>query len=1502
MTLRVRYLVCLLSLATLSPGLAQRLDSFSRQSTAAFLGDFEPYMTAGKRASAEALVRDFRPRLNALTPEQQAQVFTVANAMLAQRMPVAPLFEDYLTALLKVPFDEKGAQTFTDWHRALAEILGAIEGRKFTNYSTFLDFSKSFFGSGALRDGGSVSWYARSNSFALDIVGGEPVLTFDTVRLVGARKDDSITIAGTFGKYYPVQNRFVGERGRAYWDRLGLNDVYVTLGTYAVDVTSSLYEADSVRMYNPKYFGEKKVMGSFADKITSNADETTGSYPRFTSYDAVLRISDLSEGLTYIGGFRMQGLTVFGDSPSGEPARLELRNEGGKLLYEGVAKAFVIRRGERVVGSQVKSTYYYGRDSITHPSVNARFDLVDRTLSLTRGDRAADRNPFYSSLQDVNIDVGEIKVFVDKDSIVIGEGKLAIAKSSTRADITSLQYFSASEYNKYQNIATYNPLNVIKAVAEREGRVLDGEMLAGRIDAKFTVASVQTLYFDLVRDGFIDFDIDTKQVRVHDKLFHFVNAAQGKDDFDNLNVTSDTKETNATFDLRTGKMLVDGVKNLELSRKQRVAFVPLANQMVMGGDRSIDFDGTLFAGYTVLEGKDFHYVYAPNEVKLDSVRYFDVYVPQPKPEGATDEPEPLGIASRIEHVSGTVLIDAPANKSGREDIPIFPSLQTDAPSFVYYDLPSNYDTAYARDSFYFQLDKFSFNSLDKFTDGDVRFKGTMVSADIFPPYEEEIYIREDDRSLGHKIETDLAGWPTYSAAGNFRGGLDLSNKGYHGKGTLNYLTATVASDDFLFLPKEMTASADNFDMVEERRGPVKTPQAKGVNVVIDWLPYRDSMYVESDAPPFRIFGDGTHTLTGGLILTPTGLNATGVHDWPKATVTSELISYGPASLRGDTMSLAIKASDGIGVALQADNLDGDIDLDNRRGSFVANDSVVTVELTASRFASSMNEFDWDIDAERIDFSSKPGQTGSFVSTDPARDSLNFRAETARYELSSASLEVGGVPVVASADALIYPSDGRLSIGKEGEIAPLVNARILADSVTKYHVIDSATVQLFGRKDYKARGYYRYDLPSRPQRILFTDIVGERVGKGARAEKGAVTRAFGEISEGDGLFIDASTRFRGTIGLDASRPELDFDGYAKLDVPGLPNARWFSVRTLGNKDDLRLPYDLPKAPEGDDLHTGVFLSRETQYAYPTLFDPTDTGQDRAVFDLSAGLLDHRPATNEFVFGDSLRVVGASERGRVASVNTNTGAFSGSGRLALADALDYISVKAAGTISTAFAKTDSTATGPKLEVEALLSVDLIIPEKLLNLVAADIQASGFDAPDVNYGTMATFLRPALVNWTDAPADSSSINAVRGGGFVLPKGEPAHSFIFPRLPLVYNGEYQSFFNAKDKVDVAYINGVPIHKKLEAYIELKMPGSGDDRLYIYLKSPGETYYFFGFKQGILNVASSSPRFMESLESLKSKELTQKMDDGELYEVAPVNTGTANSFVARVKEARSGK
>jgi hypothetical protein len=93
---------------------------------------------------------------------------------------------------------------------------------------------------------------------------------------------------------------------------------------------------------------------------------------------------------------------------------------------------------------------------------------------------------------------------------------------------------------------------------------------------------------------------------------------------------------------------------------------------VVQDNRNIDFDGVLFAGLTTLEGKDFHFKYEPFQIDLDSVRFFDLFVPTGKLM-KSGEPEALSIGSRLEHLTGVLLIDAPSNKSGKEDIPMFPS-------------------------------------------------------------------------------------------------------------------------------------------------------------------------------------------------------------------------------------------------------------------------------------------------------------------------------------------------------------------------------------------------------------------------------------------------------------------------------------------------------------------------------------------------------------------------------------------------------------------------------------------------------------------------------------------------------------------------------------------------------------------------------------------------------------------------------------------------------------
>ena len=71
---------------------------------------------------------------------------------------------------------------------------------------------------------------------------------------------------------------------------------------------------------------------------------------------------------------------------------------------------------------------------------------------------------------------------------------------------------------------------------------------------------------------------------------------------------------------------------------------------------------------------------------LDSVRYFDLFVPTE----AIDEnnkPVSISIGSRIEHTSGVLLVDATDNKSGANDIDIFPSFSMISLRCTYFRLP-----------------------------------------------------------------------------------------------------------------------------------------------------------------------------------------------------------------------------------------------------------------------------------------------------------------------------------------------------------------------------------------------------------------------------------------------------------------------------------------------------------------------------------------------------------------------------------------------------------------------------------------------------------------------------------------------------------------------------------------------------------------------------------------------------------------------------------------------
>ncbi|MBI5916404.1 MAG: hypothetical protein HY842_13590 [Bacteroidetes bacterium] len=1489
---------------------AQKLEKFSENNDA-FLQELETFMTASKSSKLEEIFREFakQAKSGVFSEEEIVRIRMTADKMLAERMTANPYFTAYLAGLSLVKKSELGESRFKNWHEVLDGMLNSIENRRLTPFQDFLEFSYGFFEKNALRtsDLGTI-WLANASRYDLVFENKMPLVKYDKLDLIATRGNDSILIKSTAGIYSPTEEIWRGNGGTVSWERLGLGkEVYAELSEYEFETKKSLYEVKSVKMHYPLYFGQTAVEGRFEDKLVTQNEATEGSYPRFESKENLLDIKNIGEGVRFTGGFRLQGTTVYGFGTKDQRAELQLSNTRKQLVYRGRAELFVIRQEDRIVAEGVESSVYFGQDSIFHPSVNIRFDIKNKELQLSRGKRGSDRNPFFNSLQQINIDAERLDYRMEADSIYIGRRSMGIAKSVIPSVFESLKFFEENDYHRLQNISTTNPIALMNVAFKETGeKILDAESLAKRLNPKFSVENISSLLYDLVSKGFINYDADKQLVELKDKIFHYAEASQKKVDFDNLRISSETNETNAIIDLKENSISINGVQNIEFSQSQRVGLKPYGDVVKMKKNRDMDFHGRVFAGFGLMEGKDFHFDYDQFQIRLDSMRFFDLYLPTGNV-SKQGVPEAYSLASRVEHLNGVLLIDAPDNKSGREAIEMFPSLESKKNAFVYYDYKKIQSGAYQRDSFYFKLNPFSFNSLDRFTKSDIHFKGSMVSAEIFPVFDETLVVREDT-SLGFETKTPPKGYPNYQGKGNFAGSLDLSNKGFLGKGTLNYLGAKIDSEDLIFKPSQLTGSAERFDLEEDRKSAVQVPQVRGFDVTIDWRPYKDSMYVSSREAPFELFKEGRHTLKGTLILTPGGLKARGLFDWDKASMNSKLFSFGANSATADTTDLKIKAFNADAIALSTTNLNGVVDFDKQLGAFKANAEFLTTTLPYNQYETSFNEFDWDLAKETVTFRVNEGKLGSFLSIHPDQDSLRFQGKSALYELKTNLLKVGGVPYIVSSDAFIYTETGDVEVQPGGVMTELTNAKIVADTVNQYHVINRAKVKILGRKEYRASGFYEYNIGDKKQEIDFAEIIGTRVGEGNQSTKRSVTRAKGEIHEKQGFYIDHKTKFQGTISLNADKPNLGFEGFAQLQSQTLPAKHWFSIRCEGDKNDLAIAYNIPLNPEGEQVFTGLYLSKETATAYPRVMMPLFFRKDRPILAVR-GIMQYDEKTDKFIFGDSLRMLGGSTvmKGNQLVYDNKTGKIEMDGTFNLGSGLKNVKVEAAGQVKTVFGEmvTDTVlgtaAMKSKLDMEAMLGMKLIVPDNLMKIMLADFKSSTFDANPIVYAKDMPFYRRAITQlFPDNPEIRSSIENISLGSLDLPKKNNPYTFLFDKVPMDWDVDYQSFVSKKPKLGLVSIDGEMINTAINAYIEVKMPTNDDDRLYVYVKSPSQMYYFFGYKQGILNIVSDNTRFMEVVLGMKDKEKIIKMPDGEQYEIQPVEPSTASAFLYRIEAVQN--
>ena len=1479
---------------------AQTVKEFSEEG---FLKEFREFFTASKRKDLAELYELFAAEYSGggFSAEQQKSIRLAANEMLAKRMSATTHFKAYIEALLNFSAtgENPNAALYDDWEKVRAQLMASIQKRQFKSYLNFLQATHTYLSEGLINARSSVKWKVVGGKPDFEFKEGEGVFVFDKVNLVAFRSKDSLELRETSGVFFPNANAWKGRGGKADWQRLGLApEVFVALESYEIDLRKGLYQAEHATLHYPLFLGAKSIAGKFEDKVSKAG--ASASFPRFTSYEQALTIKDLGQGIHFRGGLRLKGATVYGFGSLEHKAEFRFFDEQGRLRFRGSGESFAIRREEQISAKEAEIAIFYGeQDSLYHPSIDLRFNIKDNTMTIRRGELATGRNAFFLSGHKVTLNAEDIKVYFQGDSLTVGE-RSAIGRNSGEVIFESLDFFDKSEYFRIQNIASYNPIAVIKLTSqELNSRVLDANYLATQMSPDFTVENILTLLYELEAKGFIHYIPERQEVEVKDKIFHYADAAAGKEDFDLLRIVSKKRGTNAVCNLNTGDIRIFGVKHVRFSQPRRVAVIPDKKEVVLRYERDMSFDGHVFAGRLEFFGKDFQFDYERFQMQSDSIEFMDIYLPN----GEMDEkgnPKAFAIGSRIENLEGVLLIDAPANKSGKEDIGIFPSFQSKGDAYLYFERDSTFKRAYKRDSFYFRINSFSLDHLGALESGDLDFTGTLVSAGIFQDIDERLSLQKD-MSLGFLHETPAEGYGIYGEKGRYKGSISLSNQGLLGDGSLTYLGATIRSEDFAFRPHEMTSTAREFALEEDRAGTPPVPAAYGEEVSIHWKPLQDSLYIRSKEKPFELFGQEDRQLHGTLVLTPGGLKGKGEFIWEKAKMKSPLFSFGAASVSADTSHLNIWAFDSQELALKTRNVTADVNFDDQLAVFEGNDEFPIVSLPFNSYEISIKKFAWDMEKGTISFAPREPGKSLFYANFPGSDSLHFYGLRANYDLQTNILGIEGVERIQSADAYIYLDDGNVTIHEGGIMDTLYNTRIVADTTTKFHTINRAKVLISGKKDYWASGYYEYNVGNHQQEILFSDIRGARVGKGARNKKRVATRGRGEVKEEDHFYIDDKTLFQGTISLSSDSKELHFEGFARFEADKLPTRQWFSVDFDGDRSDLAISYNKPKNFDGDPLVTGLFLSRETARIYPRVMAPLYFRKDRPILPVK-GLIQYDPGLDRFLFGDSVKVYDqGAYKGNLLIYNNSNGRIDAEGKFELGQHLNYISVEAAGKARTNVqVSADSLIGGPvsaELTAELMLAMDFPMPEEMAKMLLNDLKAGAFGS-SVLYAKDLTFYRKGLAELfpLEDKEVAQAIEQLALNNFTLTKKVNKHTLLFGKVPVKWDPDYQSFVSSKSILPLISINGELISTELTAYIEIKMPTNDDDRMYIYLKSPGGFYYFFGYKQGIMNVVSNNTKFNDYVINMKDKERRFKMPDGEFYEIQPVNQGTAEAFVRRVK------
>ncbi|HRY99629.1 MAG TPA: hypothetical protein P5550_11295, partial [Bacteroidales bacterium] len=1313
-----------------------------------------------------------------------------------------------------------------------------LQGRRSRGFVPFLDASLAFFRDFSIYHSRSLQWQL------VDAEGME--LVFDSTLAVkvgqatlkGRVKGDSTMIASTAGRWDILAERWTGIGGSLGWERVGLDpeQVRAVFPGYTLDLRSTSFSIDSVVFSYPDYL-ERPLLGQLQEKLMMQVDTSSASYPRFNSYLGELVLRDIFPGIDYSGGFSLEGKRVLGRAVGGSKAVLDFRRNN-VLFIRLRSSAFAISP-DRISAQRASVAIYHDGDSIFHPGLRMRYLHADRELSLLRPDDGLGQSPYMDTWHGLDMYFEALYWKMDKESIDFQD--IRGLNTEGRAFFESMDYYSRERYDLLQGIDDFNPLDLISNYCKRNYR--EEFFLEEYVNfVRRPPDQVKAVLLDMANHGFLNYDLDNDHIQVKERLFKYLRARSGRADYDVMQLRSTISALpNATLSLTSFDLKIRGVPAVYLSDSQQVVIFPAEQEILMQKNRSFRFSGRVQAGNFMFHTRESHFDYEKFRIDMPVIDRMVFRVQSFEPDASgfyTLEP----VQTVLSDLSGEIQIDMPNNKSGKDANPEYPIFRASSEAYAYYDSKAIHGGVYARDRFNYRISPFTIDSLDNLSTAGLEFKGYLNSGGIFPDLHVPLKVRPD-YSLGFVTETPASGFPVYGGKGTYFSTIDLNNQGLRGKGSLQYLGSLGESGDFLFFPDSARAQYERFALKEQLAG-TQYPQVSGEQLKMNWHPYQDVMTLKNTRDPMLMYAREAR-LDGRLSLRPDGLQGSGRLDFEKAYMTSGRYAFLHHEFKADTADFSLKSFDLSELAFVVKDYRAHVDLEKRRGEFHSNGGVARVEFLLNDYITFMDECIWLMDNDKIslrnttvggqDYSGlDPRQlvdariVGSeFVSVHPAQDSLRFFAERGVFDLKESVIHTEGVQFIRVADAAIFPHDKKVTIYRKAEMGTLENSRVLADVSTKYHLLESASVNVHSRNGYGGKAMYPYKDEAGTLTLLPLQQIGARDGV-----------SFGEasISDSAGVFLSPAFAYQGKARMDAPERFLNFDGAFRIahDCDTLPRP-WVRFEGRVNPDTVILPLaPALKDINNRDIESGILFSQGPRGIYPAFLQRKAVYSDEVLVSSGGAILYDRPS-QEYRIASPERLRDPEAFGSYLSLSRKGCSALGAGKVDMKLEFGQGGATAYGAVHHLMVP-DSTW------IRISLALNFFFSAAALEAMSTDLDGSNLEPSDLEQG----YYRAALTDLMGREkAEEAMAEISMYGSLQKVPDAMKQTLVLSDVTMAWSETLKAWVSQGD-LGLASVAGKQLHRSLPGKLVIERKRSGDI-VTLCLEAGERNWYFFSYSRNLM-------------------------------------------------------